>query len=1119
MRKALAPFFRLQTFVFVVLLATLPVLGACGRSDLEGPTLITDAGLDGGTDADTDAAMPGVLLGLNPSPTPVLVAIGESIQLALTARFDTGAEADEAARAAWTSASLTTATVVAGNITGVSAGSTVVEATWGGITVQVPVEVRADKPVRVDVSPAVLTIGPQASATLQAFAVFADGTKSDVSSSAIWSSTDSTIVTVDPTGNVLGIIAGTADVSATYATLKGTSKITVTTSPVTALRLDPALLTLTTGASGAFTATAIYADGTQSDVTAQSVWSTTIPAIATAAIPGTFSGASAGTTDVIATFSGAQAKATLTVVDAASVATVTVSPTSATLTVGSTQRFTATATMTDGITVDVTTSAVWSVDVPSVATVSAASGSEGTVQGIGAGTASLSATFGGKNGTAAITIAAIAPTLQSLAITPSPLTVAYGGTAQLAVTGTYSDGSIQDLTASAVWASSASATAAVTRGLVSGVTAGTATITASVGTVIATVSVTVTAAPLTTLTIVPSAFSLDVGDTSQARAQGTFADGSTSDVTEQCAWTATDAAIAGVSTTSGIRGTVSAVAPGTTVIAASLQGIQATASVTVRLPVTYRLVIAPSTATIRATESQAFTATKLGSDGSTSDVTASATWTSSSPTVATMTNAVATGVNPGTTTVSALASGLSASATLTVTTGSATATSLRVSPASAIIAVGATSNFVATLVFSDGSAQDVTATATWSSNATTTATVSAGVTRGVSAGAATITATSNGFSASATVTVTAVAPGLVSLELQPASGTLAAGATQLVIVIARFADASTQDVTALASLSSTATAVATVSGATITAVATGTTTILATYNGLTTSGTWTVPAPAATVSSIVVTLTPATIDIGATAAASAIAIFSDGTRQDVTATATWNSSQTSIATVQSGRSVPVRGVASGTSTIRATFSGVSGSATITVRSATITNLLIVPPSATMAVGDTRAFMAQAVYSDNTTADVTQQGSWTSATPSVATVSDTSGTKGSVVAIAAGTSNVTVSFGGRTATARITVARITGIAIRITNLTNVPPFNFVPPLIVGQTFQFYAMATFSNGTNQDVTALATWSSSNPSILFANDTGAAKGQVSAVARGTAQVRVTYQGSNAQQNVTVR
>jgi Galactose oxidase, central domain/Bacterial Ig-like domain (group 2)/Kelch motif len=74
-----------------------------------------------------------------------------------------------------------------------------------------------------------------------------------------------------------------------------------------------------------------------------------------------------------------------------------------------------------------------------------------------------------------------APTLQSIAVTPGSPTAVVGADEQLHATGTYSDGTQKDLTASATWTSSLAAVATVTSGLVTGVAAGAATISASDG--------------------------------------------------------------------------------------------------------------------------------------------------------------------------------------------------------------------------------------------------------------------------------------------------------------------------------------------------------------------------------------------------------------------------------------------------------------------------------------------------------------------------------------------------------------------------------------------------------------------------------------------------------------
>ena len=61
--------------------------------------------------------------------------------------------------------------------------------------------------------------------------------------------------------------------------------------------------------------------------------------------------------------------------------------------------------------------------------------------------------------TAVLTIGLVAPTLQSIAVTPANPSIAAGTTQQFSATGTYSDASTADLTGSVTWSSGTSATA------------------------------------------------------------------------------------------------------------------------------------------------------------------------------------------------------------------------------------------------------------------------------------------------------------------------------------------------------------------------------------------------------------------------------------------------------------------------------------------------------------------------------------------------------------------------------------------------------------------------------------------------------------------------------------
>jgi trimeric autotransporter adhesin len=59
-------------------------------------------------------------------------------------------------------------------------------------------------------------------------------------------------------------------------------------------------------------------------------------------------------------------------------------------------------------------------------------------------------------------------------------------------------------------------------------------------------------------------------------------------------------------------------------------------------------------------------------------------------------------------------------------------------------------------------------------------------------------------------------------------------------------------------------------------------------------------------------------------------------------------------------------------------------------------------------------------------------------------------------------------------------------------------------VVGSSSQFTALANMSNGTSQDVTSLATWTTSDNTVATVSSTGV----VTAVADGSASVQATYQ-----------
>ena len=84
----------------------------------------------------------------------------------------------------------------------------------------------------------------------------------------------------------------------------------------------------------------------------------------------------------------------------------------------------------------------------------------------------------------------------------------------------------------------------------------------------------------------------------------------------------------------------------------------------------------------------------------------------------------------------------------------------------------------------------------------------------------------------------------------------------------------------------------------------------------------------------------------------------------------------------------------GTTTLTASYSGISGMTTLTVRMATLMSIAVMPATgATVPAGMSVSFTATGTYSNNTMQDLTTQVTWSSTMTAVAEVSNADGTEG------------------------------------------------------------------------------------------------------------------------------
>ena len=246
------------------------------------------------------------------------------------------------------------------------------------------------------------------------------------------------------------------------------------------------------------------------------------------------------TATITATLGGKSGSATLTVT-AATLMSIKVTPATASVPMGLTQRFVATGTFTDGTTVDISNTVAWSSGAIAVATVL----SPGVATGETIGTATITAALGGKSGSAILTVTAA--TLSSIAVTPATASVPMGLTQRFVARGTYSDGTSLDISNTVTWSSGAIAVATVlSPGVATGESIGTATITAALGGKSGSAILTVTAATLSSIAVTPATASVPMGLTQRFVARGTYSDGTSLDISNTVTWSSGAIAVATV---------------------------------------------------------------------------------------------------------------------------------------------------------------------------------------------------------------------------------------------------------------------------------------------------------------------------------------------------------------------------------------------------------------------------------------------------------------------------------------------------------------------------------------------------------------------------------------------
>ena len=421
------------------------------------------------------------------------------------ADFDLTATASSNLAVSYSSSNTAVATVTGSKVHIVGAGTSTITASQAGdgtyaaapdVTATLTVSSTAVAVTSVTLNKTTLALTAGGTGTLTAMLAPETATNKNVS----WTSSNTAIATVDNTGKVTAVAAGTATITVTTTdgSKTATCAVTVTAASVavTGVTLNKTTLALTAGGTETLAATLAPETATNKNVS----WTSSNTAIATVDNTGKVTAVAAGTATItVTTVDGSKTATCAATVTAASVAVtgVTLNKTTLALTVGGTEILTATLAPNNATNTNVT----WSSGDVNIATVDNA----GKVTAVAAGTATITVTTtdGSKTATCAVTVTASTVAVTGVTLNKTTLALTAGGTETLTATLAPETATNKNVT----WSSSDVNIATVDNaGKVTAVAAGTATITVTTvdGSKTATCAVTVTAAVSYTWLLAPA---------------------------------------------------------------------------------------------------------------------------------------------------------------------------------------------------------------------------------------------------------------------------------------------------------------------------------------------------------------------------------------------------------------------------------------------------------------------------------------------------------------------------------------------------------------------------------------------------------------------------------------
>ncbi len=243
-----------------------------------------------------------------------------------------------------------------------------------------------------------------------------------------------------------------------------------------------------------------------------------------------------------------------------------------------------------------------------------------------------------------------------------------------------------------------------------------------------------------------------------------------------------------------------------------------------------------------------------------------------------------------------------------------------------------------------------------------------------------------------------------------------------------------------------------------------------------------------------------TLHLGESKQYTAMGAYADNSVENLTNMVRWESSTPEIVSINSQGIVQAKLVGSH-SKIKATKLGVftsssppsdmstTGKTSVKVNGESLVAVSIQPSKATMHLQQIKPFFAEGLYSDGSTADITDQAKWTVVDKKILQMD----TKGLMTGQAAGMTSIKASYRNQSASAIVDVKTSSLEAIEIKPAK--------AKLHLGEQQQYYATAIYTDKTTVSITRGIRWESQNPDVIVMTQQGLGQ----AINAGTSEIKV--------------